>query len=208
MVRAALLLAIVLVAGFFYLKATEKAQITSPISLKNNLTYADSTLKFELEYPAEFEVVEETEEQYSERTKTKFRKNFNYYITYEPPKFVKGLVVKKKDTALTEDQFATVPFYLWIFENPDKLTVEKWYDEYWYYPYLWGVFDARKAQIEPAFDATVSGTLTKWAEISYSPGKPKLILLPASRGEPKDDKMFLFKIMEGGDKILESFKFL
>lgn len=194
-----LILALLIVGGIFLLNQPKQAQITSPASLKVNETYTDDELKFEFGYPSEFEVVNESEEQYSERTKTKFRKNFAYYVGYEPPKFIQGWVVKAKDTALTEDQFATVPFYIWVFENPDGLTSEKWYAKYWYYPFFWGVYDSRKAQIEPASGA---------AEVSYSPGKPKLILLPASRGEPKNDKMFLFKIMEGGDKILESFKFL
>lgn len=174
-------------------KSDTKQALPSPTPVSTRLVYQDNELKFQFEYPDEFEVVNESEEQYSERTKTQYRKNFKYYVAYEPPKFIKSFVVKPKSLALTEDQFAKVPFYLWIFENPDKLTSEKWYEKYWYYPFFWGVYDSRKAEIKPA-----SGE----AEISFSPGKPKLILLP------KDDKMFLFKIMENGGKILETFKLL
>lgn len=200
-----LLIAIASLFGVYFMGSFKPdAKQVSPQSQQQSEkpVYQDSELKFQFEYPPDFEVVNESEEQYSERTKTKYRKNFDYYVRYEPPKFVKGLVVKSKDVALTGDQFATVPFYLWVFENPKELSVEKWYKDFWYYPFFWGVFDVRKAQIEPSDEATVSGIMSKSAVVSYSPGKPKLILLP------KGDKMFLFKIMENGDKILESFKFL
>ena len=201
LLKAALVVAIIL-GAFWFLNQPKQAQFVSPIIQKSALVYEDPELKFKLEYPADFELINESEEQYSERTKTKYRKNFTGYVEYEPPAFVKGIVVKAKETNLTEDQFQQTPFTLWVFENPQELTGEKWYAKYWYYPFFWGVYDSRKAQIEPVDEATVSGVMAKSAVVSYSPGKPKLILLPMM------GKMYLFKIMEGGENILESFKFL
>lgn len=170
--------------------------------------YQDNELKFQFEYPKDFEVISESEEKYSERTKTEYRKNFKYYVAYEPPRFVKGIIVKPKSMELTSNQFEQMPLILWVFENPDKLDSEKWYKDFWYYPFVWGVFDEpRKTSIAPILEATISGRFAKYNVVSYQPGKPKFMLLPAPpRGEPKDDKMFLFKITENGDKILSSFK--
>ena len=201
LLKAVLILAII-IGTFWFLNQPKQAQFVSPSIQKSASVYTDPELKFKLEYPADFEVISESEEQYSERTKTQYRKNFKYYVTYEPPKFVKGIVVKPKETPLTADQFQSVPFMLWIFENPEGLDAQNWYKDFWYYPFFWGVYDGRKAQIEPALEATISGIMAKSAEVSYSPGKPKLILLP------KGEKMYLFKVMEGGEKILNSFKFL
>lgn len=179
-------------------KSDTKQVLPSPTPASTRLVYQDNELKFQFEYPKELEVVSETEEEYSKRTKTEYRKNFKYYVAYEPPKFIKGLIVKPKSMALTANQFEQIPLTLWVFENPDKYSSETWYKDFWYYPFVWGIFDEpRKSQIAPKEGS---------ASVSYQPGKPKFILLPASRGEPKEDKMFLFKIMENGDKILESFK--
>ncbi|MEK7616476.1 MAG: hypothetical protein AAB414_00285 [Patescibacteria group bacterium] len=201
MLLKAVLILVVILGGFWYFSQPKQAPLSSPKSFKTDSTYEDSKLKFSFRYPEDFEAVFESEEEYSKRTKTQYRKNFKYYVTYEPPKFVKGVLVKPKNADLTEDQFQAVPFMLWVFENPEKTEAQKWYKDFWYYPFFWGVYDIRKSQIEPSLDATISGQLTKSAIVSYSPGKPKLILIP------KDGRMFLFKIMEGGDKIIESFKF-
>lgn len=196
MVKTALLLGVIIVAGFWFLKEQDKPQMISPTSLKVNANevYQDLELKFQFEYPKDFEVVSETEEEYSKRTKTEYRKNFKYYVAYEPPKFIKGLLVKPKNLELSSNQFEQIPLTLWIFENPDKLDSEAWYEQFWYYPFVWGIFDKpRKSQIGPKEGS---------ASVSYQPGKPKFILMP------KNDKMFLFKIIENGDKILSRFKFL
>lgn len=200
-----LLVAIASLLGVYFMGSFKPGtKQVSPQSLQQSdkLVYQESELNFQFEYVNGFEVVSETEEEYSKRTKTEYRKNFKYYVAYEPPKFIKGIIVKPKSMELTSNQFESIPFTVWIFENPENLNSQSWYKDFWYYPFFWGVFDVRKAQIEPTDEATVSGTITKSAEVSYSPGKPNMILLR------KEDKMFLFKIMENGDKILETFKFL
>lgn len=183
-------------------------QYGKPITLENTfqppqqeLTYKDSDLKFEFKYSDKLDTTAETEEEYSKRTGTEYRKNFAGYVAYQPPKFVKSLIIKPKTMKLSANQYDPIPLTIWVFENPNKLTIDDWYKNFWYYPFLWGVFSfADKAKVAPADVATVSGITTKSA-VDNSQGKPEYILLP------KNDKMYLFKVMDGGSDILRSFKF-
>ena len=106
--------------------------------------------------------------------------------------------VKKADTQ---------PVTLWVFDNPDKLSIDSWFDKYWYYPFVWGIFaQPGKGHIYPNIEATVSGQLAKSVVVSYQPGKPEFIYVE------NRDKMFMFKIIRGSDpkvvtQILSSFKF-
>lgn len=195
-----ILLIAVLLGAWFVLKSSNQ-QISSPLVLPASQVYEDTNLKFQFKYDNNMEVVNETEEEYSKRTQTDYRKNFAGYVQYQPPVFIKGLIVKPKDSKLTSSQFEQIPLTIWVFENSKKLDQSGWFKDFWYYPFVWGIFaEPQKSQIAPSMDATVSGILTKSATITYSPGNPKFILVP------KEDKMYLFKIM-GGDKILDSFKF-
>lgn len=190
-----LLIVIALFLAWFIVKPQVEKRQAAPTAVEQTTqVYEDSELKFQFEYPKDFEVVFESEEEYSKRTKTEYRKNFKYYVAYEPPKFIKGLIVKPKSLELTSNQFAQIPLTLWVFENPNKLESEAWYKEFWYYPFVWGIFaEPQKSQIGPKEGS---------ASVSYQPGKPKFIL------RKEEDKMFLFKIIEDDGKILESLKFL
>lgn len=164
--------------------------------------YTDSSLKFQFSYPNSDDVVSETEDAYSKRTETDYRKNFTDYMRYAPPKFVTSVIIKPKTLKLGSSQFDIIPLTIWVFENPQNLSPDTWYKNYWYYPFVWGIFvTAQKNAIAPQTDTSVSGVLTKSAVVGYSPGKPEFILVP------KGDKMFLFKVMAGGEQTLQSFKF-
>ncbi len=196
-----LLIAVALAGWFIYHNGIHSTVLLNP-SPTALLSYKDSGLKIDLAYTGDLEVVSETEDEYSKRTQTDYRKNFTGYVAYQPPKFVKSLIVKPKELKLGSSQFDVIPLTIWVFENPNKLTVDEWYKNYWYYPFVWGVFSyPQKQQIAPITEATVSGIMTKSAVIDYSPGKPKFVLVP------KEEKMFLFRVMDGGDPILHSFKF-
>lgn len=197
-----LVLVVAAAVAFFLLKPTSKKNPIAVPVLKTNQTYQEKSLKFEFKYPSTMDVVTETEDQYSTRTQTQYRKNFAGYVGYQPPKLITSLIVKPKELKLGSSQFDVIPLTIWVFENPQKLDGALWYKNYWYYPFVWGVFvTAQKNQIAPQTDATVSGMPTKSAVVGYSPGKPEYILLP------KEDKMYLFKVMGGGTPILGSFRF-
>ncbi|MBI2018288.1 hypothetical protein HYS96_01140 [Candidatus Daviesbacteria bacterium] len=167
---------------------------------KDNLTiYTNNNLNFQFKYQAkDVTVKEDTEEEFNQRGNGDFRKNFKGSVGYEPAKFLEAVVVLDK-----ENNFDTNPFTVWIFENPQDLTIDRWHHDYWYYPFVWGDFTATgKFILAPKDEATISGHMAKSGVIDYQPGKPKFVYLA------KDGKMYLFRIIgESGDKILQSFEF-
>lgn len=174
--------------------------------LKN---YPSEPLGFEFKYPGSgYIVVEDSEAGLSVRGKTDFRKNFTGYVGYPPPNFLKAVVLKPDDNEpLT--QFDTFPLSLWVFDNPQGLTVDQWYRKYWYYPFIWGESsEPQRSQNAPDNISSVSGQLAKFHIVNYRPKEPKFLYL-ANNG-----KMFLFKIIDTtennnlGSKTLLTFKLL
>ncbi len=167
-------------------------------------TYTDKNSEFEFRYPKELEVKEDNEADFDTRGNGNFRKNFSSYVGYEPGKVLEAVAVLGKD-----NNFNTAPFSVWVFENLNGLDEQGWYKRYWYYPFLWGDFDAAtNVHVFPNDVATVSGQLAKSAVIYYQPGKPKIVLLG------REEKIFLFKTFTDsnessiGEQILASFKLL
>ncbi|MBI2597410.1 hypothetical protein HYW41_04595 [Candidatus Daviesbacteria bacterium] len=162
-------------------------------------TYQNKQLGFQLTYPNEdLTVKEDSEEEYNKRGNGDFRKNFKGYVGYEPGKLLGAVVVLEKD-----QNFDKSPISVWVFDNPNGLTVESWFDKYWYYPFLWGVFDFEsKGHVALDKEATISGKIAKYKIVTYQPNTPKYLYIS------NNGKMYLFRIIdESGDKILESFKF-
>ncbi len=127
-----------------------------------------------------------------------FRKNFKGYVTYEPGKVLGIVAVLDK-----ANSYDTNPFTLWVFDNPEDLSIDAWYQTYWYYPFVWGDYTyTGKFELAPKQEATISGQLAKIGTIDYQPGKPKFVFIS------KDKKMYLFRIIGNiGDQILSGFKF-
>lgn len=161
--------------------------------------YSNAEFGFGFKYSKELIAKSDTEDEFNKRGNGDFRKNFKGYVGYEPPRFLGAAAVLGKD-----ENYETNPFSVWIFNNDNNLAIEKWFKDYWYYPYLWGVFDwTSKGHVTPDSEATVSGQQAKYRVVSYQPGKPKFVYIS------KNQKMYLFRIIgETGDKILSSFKFL
>lgn len=163
------------------------------------VTYTNKTLGFEFQYAKQdLKVQEDSEEAYNKRGNSDFRKNFKGYVGYEPGKFLGAVVVLDKSGS-----FETNPISIWVFDNPDNISADNWFAKYWYYPYVWGVFDwTSKGHITPDTEATISGQLAKYKIVSYQPGSPKFLYISF------DSKMYLLRIIgESGDKILSTFRF-
>lgn len=182
-------------AGFIFFKNLTPDQ--KPIEPKNRQAieqniYKDQVLGFSLQIPNGYELVNETEQEFFERNKTDYRKNFKYYVTYEPPVVTKILTLKGHSENLAS-LWDSAHFSLWIFDNPENITIEAWYDKYWYYPFLWGQFNPPdKIKIAPTKEGVVA---------DYSPGKPKFVYVQ------NKDKMFLMRILgDTGEKIFNSIK--
>lgn len=167
--------------------------------------YYDKEVGFEFKFPSSgYSIIDDDEEKFSSHAKAQFRKNFTGYVGYEPPQFVKGLIVKANDSA-HPDQFEPVPLTLWIFDNPKSFSIDQWYQRYWYYPFVWGQFaQPQKGKSSPVNISSVSGQLSKSNIISYRPGSPKFVYLS------HNSKIYLFRIMDDsfkkiGEEILTSF---
>lgn len=192
----------VIVGGYVYLnklRSNPQSQITSQVS-NTDKTYHNTALNFEFRYVGkDLSVKEDSEEGFNKRGNGDFRKNFKGYVQYEPGTFLGAVVVLGKDNS-----YDTNPFTLWVFADPDDITIDKWFDKYWYYPFLWGVFDFEsKGHVTLDKEATVSGVMAKYKIVSYQPGSPKYVYI--SKGK----KMYLFRIIgAAGEKVLSTFKFL
>lgn len=172
---------------------------SNPSNSSDFKDYSDQSLGFSLKFPKDLTVKQDSEEEFNKRGNGEYRKNFKGYVGYEPGKFLGAVVVLEK-----EESYEINPFTLWIFDNPNELSIDKWHHDFWYYPFIWGDFTSEgKYQLAPAKEATVSGQIGKSRVLDYPVGKPKFIYIS------KDKKMYLFRIIgESGDKILDSFKFL
>src|SRR3989344_6629435 len=121
-------------------------------------TYQNSALGFQFEYSSkDLKVIEDTEEEFDRRGNGNYRKNFKGYIFYEPGKVLGASVVLGK-----ESDYDSSPFTVWVFDNPDNLSIDSWDKKYWYYPFVWGDFTSRRESVAPVNDATVSGQLAKY----------------------------------------------
>ena len=155
--------------------------------------YSNSGFGFAFNYDKNFSVKDDSEEEFNKRGNGDFRKNFKGYVGYEPAEVLGAAVVLDKN-----EEYDLNPFSVWVFDNPDDLTIDKWYGNYWYYPFVWGDFTQKgKIELAPMSDATVSGQIGKSGVIDYQPGKPKFVYLA------QDKKMYLFRIIgTEGDSIL------
>ncbi len=178
---------------------------TFPLSkVENNFEiYSNSQLGFEFKYLTKgLQVKEDSEEEFNKRGNGDFRKNFRGYVGYEPGKFLGAVSVLEGSI-----NFDTNPFTIWVFENPQALSIDAWYKNYWYYPFVWGDYTYKgKFTLAPKDEATISGQLAKSGIIDYQPGKPKFIYLA------KNERMYLVRIIEESAKeaeqILTSFRLL
>lgn len=200
-----LITVLVAVIGFFAFRQWKlpSAALQSPgviaSPLPNSPSYINQELGFEFKYPEDLTIKEDSEEEFNKRGNGDFRKNFKGYVGYEPGKALQAVVVLDKD-----ENYDKSPLSVWIFNNDNNLTIEQWFKDYWYYPFLWGVFDyTSKGHIALDQEATISGQQARYKIISYQPGSPKFLYVS------KDGKMYLFRIIgETGEKILSDFKFL
>ncbi len=200
------LVTVVLIGVFFSGLLKPQVSLIPQLSLKiptptpKVLTYTNQTLGFGFQYPSkDFAVKDDSEEEFNKRGNGDFRKNFKGYVGYEPGKPLGAVVVLDQN-----NHFDKNPLTIWVFDNPDNLTVEGWFGKYWYYPFIWGVFDfTSKGHIALDKEATISGQLAKYKIVSYQPGSPKFMYIA------RNNRMYLFRIIGSvGDQILATFRFL
>lgn len=200
-----LLAAIVIAgAGLYFFRDKQEIQtfqIPKKVAVQKSVLndYSNPNLGFQFNYPKDLTVETDSEEEFNRRGNGNFRKNFKGYVGYEPGQVIEAVVVLDQS-----NDFEKSPLSVWVFNNETDLTIEQWFDKYWYYPFVWGVFDyTSKGHIALDKETTVSGQPTKSKIITYQPGKPKFVYIS------KNQKMYLFRIIgETGDKILSTLKFI
>lgn len=191
-----------LIGGYFYQIRTNKESFQKDLttsSAETNLNkFTSNKLKIEFEYINNLTVKEDTEAEFNKRGNGDFRKNFTSYVTYPPADLIGGIVVLDETSS-----YETNPLTIWVFNNSNNLTIDKWYENFWYYPFVWGDYTERRNNVAPTIEATVSGQLVKYGVVTYQPGEPKFIYLS------NNNKMYLFRVIgENGYKILQSVKFI
>lgn len=159
-------------------------------------TYTNGEYNFEFKYPNnKYVVVEDDETKYSERVNTKVREEFEKFLGYPPPRFLFALkIVDKAITkeAVTFDEIIKV----WIFDNVANKNIDTWYNDYWYYPFKWGV--AVPEIIEdnrPKLEIKINERIGRYTYLSEMGGEIKYIYLPY------DGKIFLFRVRVSFDEL-------
>ena len=169
--------------------------------------YTDTDEGFQFQYPdTGVSVLADDQGSYNARNGgDDYVKNFSQTYGYNPPNLVKGLIVMPN--SITDANLA--PITLWIFDNPDNLSPSGWYDNYWYFPFVWGEYEPKKSQEGPDNEASVSGQPAYYRDLNYGSQTPRFVYLQRS------GKMFLFRIAtpssgqeDLGTQILNSFKFI
>lgn len=200
-----ILIVLILSASFAYTQKNNKSTIAPEvikIQTSQNPAYKNQELGFEFEYSEDLEVKIDSEEDFNKRGNGDFRKNFTRYVGYEPEKVIGAVAVLKKD----EGSFENSLFTVWVFENPQKIDPQTWSFRYWYYPFVWGIFDKTdRSHIALKNETTVSGRLVNYAQVGYKGGKPNFYLIT------DHEKMFLIRVLTDdkiGEEVLSTFTFL
>jgi hypothetical protein len=189
--------------------ASPATQLLKQLAASNSSTqtdhkYVNTLLGFELTLTSDLIAKEDSEGAFNKRAagadikNGDLRQNFSSYVGYQPGEVLGAVAILDKTGS-----FDSAPLQIWVFNNPDNLTIDQWYENYWYYPFIWGDFSKEgRANEAPAEDLSLPGLGAKSAIVDYQPSKPKFGYIF------KDQKVYLFKVIGNGDQVLSSFKLL
>lgn len=208
-----ILFALLAFAGYYYFASSSPSPAPSITPLNTVIkpsptpealqTVSSEILGLKFELPKGFKLIKESEVEYFKRANGDIRKNFTYYIQYQPAEFAEAFYVLPE----SENNPDKAVLSAWVFKNPDNFDPRKFYDEYWYYPFVWGEFSSDRNKITPTAVELIGGREAGAAIVDYRPGKPKFFYLPFE----SKNLMLQIQIPTEGDqvgrKILETFKF-
>lgn len=196
------------ISGWYYLNnktprtvPAKPEPVHTPSAKPQSTSYENSDLGIKLTLPLNYQVKEESEEEYFKRAYGDIRKNFTYYVQYPPAEFVNSYYFLKKGESDPENAALS----LVVFKNPDNLTPEAFYNKYWYYPFVWGEFSSsEKAKVAPKTVEIISGKEGSSAIVHYRDADPKFIYLPI----PGEGIMYQLHLPtennKSGEEILKS----
>lgn len=130
---------------------------------------------------------------------------------YNPPKVLWALKLEDKNPYQGRYgvESPTSPFSVWVFDNSQNISINGWFEKYWYYPFTWG--SASQSEIDkmkPVKIMTIDGEQGYGYDVGPTQrGYLKLLYVQ------RNDKMYLFQLLgeeaiSMEDAIASSFKFL
>lgn len=132
------------------------------------------------------------------------------FVKYKFPEFITGLRIGKNlSTDIYGQQIEPFIFSLWVFKNPDNITINEWFNRYSHYPFEVIVQEA-EASIEekrPNKDTVIGGVTAKYSIFSGPTGLQTAYFIS------KDGKIYLILTLADphfqkiGDQILSTFRF-
>ena len=192
-----------LAIAFYFQSSKNQAPSASPTSSNSekntNLAleskdwkiYADSALKFRLRYPESvYQVASESGKEYYQKYKKDPSERFSDFMGHAPPKDLGGVgIFFLEKEEITAGNQTVVPidgnqFTIRVFDNPQELTIDEWYEKYQLFPFRFG-------QGAPALEETIAINEIEGKTITREVpdfGKRKFVLLS------KDNHVFLIKI--------------
>ena len=212
-----LLLLIVLLSlgGFalywFFLRSStppvipEKTAFPLPDSenLPQNTIFKNDEIGLEISLPPGFSIKQETEKDYFKRANGDTRKNFTYYVQYPPPEFVNSFYVMEAG----ENNPDKAKLSILVFKNPENMEPQKFYQEYWYYPFIWGEFSlSEKNKFAPQAIELIDGRESGTAVADFRETKPKFIYLPYKQKNLMLQIQMPTENNQTGNQILKSLK--
>lgn len=185
----------------------DKTVYTDATRSANWKTYTNQHLNYDFRYQDnEYDVKEDNEAEYSKKYNINIPNDFIKSFNYSPPKLINGIRVESREVYKGYwGKYTTVPFAVWVFENPEKLTINRWFDKFRYYPFRWdSSIPELTEKIRPSNEMTIGG-VSALASIAGE-GMQYFYIL-------QDNKIFLLHIWEQpqskniGNQILSTFQF-
>lgn len=187
------------------------ATIAFPIPFAEQwLLYEDTATRFSIKYPSQTHRVL-TSERAIEAVgigRNEIESAFSTLMEYSPPLLISTVVIDELAYADRQpEEKPPTPFVVWIFANPDNLSIDDWYQFYGYYPSIWGKsIPSLKEENRPRNKAAVANSQAQFF-ITQNMGTLQLIFVPTQ------DHMLLFEIRDEpnpnnvGNQILSTVQF-
>lgn len=102
-------------------------------------TYTNTKYGYEFKYPdSDYGTKIESELEYGKRYNVNLPESYIKSKKYSPPKLLDGIRVESIQSYQGRyGTFNTIPFTVFVVNNPENLTSDLWYQKYQFYPFEW-----------------------------------------------------------------------
>lgn len=180
--------------------------------IENPELYVDKQKSISFVFPSDTHIVKVDSE--SERSRAENSDIPHSFLTvkgFSAPKVLWALKVEEKKPFQGRYgmEAQTVPFAVWVFDNSQNLTIDDWFEAYWYYPFTWGsASESEIVKMRPMAKIMIDGEQAAGYDRGPTPrGYLKLYYIG------RNDKMYLFQLLGEEENSLDfeiasTFKFL